>query len=558
MTTGASPRPRLASDSIHRTNLWVTARAQTATITITGTNDVATITGLSTGFTAEDNPSNLFASGILQVADADAGQSALVVQSNVLGTAGLGTFNVNANGSWTYQINNASPAVQALNNGQTLVDSLTVVSADGTASQEISVAVNGRDEPLVLTGANTADTLMVPSTNSEGARVIGNAGRDTIIGGAGADVIFGDGVNDVQGPVVAAGPLTATAASYYVGSNALINTLGGAAGFGETDLQRGDDFSVGPVDLTPIFGTTGLNFFGTSFTSLYVGSNGYITFGGGAGSYTPTTISAAGFATIASFFSDVDTRFGAVTASPGGTSTGANLITYDVDAVNGVFTMTLNDVGEYAAGNVPNATQLMLVDRDNGSFDIILRYESVNWNYGNGARAGYTSGGATPVVFEIDGSGTGASLNWDEVAGNTGRTGIYVLEVRDGAVTTNLIDQITGGAGNDTLTGGDGADVFVFNSPADGTDTITDFVSGVDDIGISVAGFGRGLVAGGSVSVQHVDDLSSAANAQFIFDSSATGGNLYWDTDGGASDNAVLLARLNGVSGLTSGDFFLF
>ncbi len=241
-----------------------------------------------------------------------------------------------------------------------------------------------------------------------------------------------------------------------------------------------------------------------------------------------------------------------------GKSTGANLITYDVDTVNGVFTMTLNDVGQYAAGSVPNATQLMLVDRDNGNFDIILRYESVNWNYFDSARAGYTSGGATPEVFEIDGSGTRASLDWDSVAGNTGRTGIYVLEVRDGAVTTNLIDQITGGAGDDTVTGGNGADMFVFNSPDDGVDIITDFASGVDDIGISAAGFGSELVAGGSASVQNVGDVSSATDAQFIFETNATGGNLCWDNDGGASDNAVLLARLTGVSGLTSADFFLF
>ncbi|NJO78212.1 MAG: type I secretion C-terminal target domain-containing protein [Cyanobacteria bacterium RM1_2_2] len=36
-------------------------------------------------------------------------------------------------------------------------------------------------------------------------------------------------------------------------------------------------------------------------------------------------------------------------------------------------------------------------------------------------------------------------------------------------------DILVGGSGNDTLTGGAGKDTFVFNSPLDATDTITDF-----------------------------------------------------------------------------------
>ena len=41
-------------------------------------------------------------------------------------------------------------------------------------------------------------------------------------------------------------------------------------------------------------------------------------------------------------------------------------------------------------------------------------------------------------------------------------------------------DTITGGAGDDKLTGGDGADTFVYATGSDGTDTITDFETGVD------------------------------------------------------------------------------
>ena len=40
-------------------------------------------------------------------------------------------------------------------------------------------------------------------------------------------------------------------------------------------------------------------------------------------------------------------------------------------------------------------------------------------------------------------------------------------------------DRLDGGAGNDTLIGGDGSDLFVFSSMSDGTDTITDFTTGI-------------------------------------------------------------------------------
>jgi Ca2+-binding RTX toxin-like protein len=63
-------------------------------------------------------------------------------------------------------------------------------------------------------------------------------------------------------------------------------------------------------------------------------------------------------------------------------------------------------------------------------------------------------------------------------------------------------DQFIGGGGNDTLTGGEGTDTFIFVAPAraagstdfatgtNGTDTITDFTSGVDKIDLRTFGSG--------------------------------------------------------------------
>ena len=89
---------------------------QEVTVTITGTNDIAKITGQSTGAVIEDK--TLISSGKLTVSDADAGQSSVVAQTNVAGK--YGTFTIDANGNWTYTLNNSLKEVQDLRAGQVL------------------------------------------------------------------------------------------------------------------------------------------------------------------------------------------------------------------------------------------------------------------------------------------------------------------------------------------------------------------------------------------------------------------------------------------------------
>ena len=61
----------------------------------------------------------------------------------------------------------------------------------------------------------------------------------------------------------------------------LIGGLGGSAGFGDDSMPRNDDSPSIPIDLTPIFGLTGLNFFGSTYTGLFLNYNGSISFGSG-------------------------------------------------------------------------------------------------------------------------------------------------------------------------------------------------------------------------------------------------------------------------------------
>ncbi|MDD9176156.1 tandem-95 repeat protein [Aliivibrio finisterrensis] len=119
------------------------------TITVNGTNDKAVIAGIDSGAVTEE--SQLHTSGTLTVTDVDTGE-AHFSNSNIIGT--LGTLHLTDNGSWTYDLDNSNPTVQALGQGQQVKDIITVQSADGTPHQ-IAIVVNGRNDAAVITGTTT-------------------------------------------------------------------------------------------------------------------------------------------------------------------------------------------------------------------------------------------------------------------------------------------------------------------------------------------------------------------------------------------------------------------
>ncbi|MEZ9014819.1 VCBS domain-containing protein, partial [Vibrio splendidus] len=119
-------------------------------VTINGTNDTAVIAGSSTGAVTEET--QLQTSGILTVTDIDTGE-AHFANTDIQGS--LGTLHLTDNGAWTYDLDNTKPAVQALGNGATATDTITVHSADGTPHQ-VTITVNGTNDNAVVGGVDTA------------------------------------------------------------------------------------------------------------------------------------------------------------------------------------------------------------------------------------------------------------------------------------------------------------------------------------------------------------------------------------------------------------------
>jgi T1SS-143 domain-containing protein len=137
-------------DTLSVTSLDGTA-SQTIDVTVTGANDTASISGTATGSVTEAggvaNATAGVAStgGTLSVSDVDSNEASFKTPSSLSGTYGTFTFNAST-GVWAYTLDNSKAATQGLVAGQTVHDTLSVTSLDGTASQTIDVTVTGADD----------------------------------------------------------------------------------------------------------------------------------------------------------------------------------------------------------------------------------------------------------------------------------------------------------------------------------------------------------------------------------------------------------------------------
>ena len=153
---------------------------QTITVTIHGTNDAAVIGGVATGDVTEDVSviaNVLSTAGALTISDADQGQATFAPQAGTAGSNGHGNFTLAADGSWTYSADNTQTAIQQLGAGQSLTDSFTAHSSDGSAGQTITVTIHGTNDAAVIGGVATGD---VTEDVSVIANVLSTAGALTI------------------------------------------------------------------------------------------------------------------------------------------------------------------------------------------------------------------------------------------------------------------------------------------------------------------------------------------------------------------------------------------
>uniref|UniRef100_UPI0039EE3DC9 retention module-containing protein n=1 Tax=Bordetella sputigena TaxID=1416810 RepID=UPI0039EE3DC9 len=162
---------------------------QTVTITLTGTNDVPVLSA-GTGAVTEDqnvgNDGNLMTSGQLTITDPDAGESSFKAGAHFDGSTGngnapLGTLTFKADGSYTYTVANDNPVVQGLKTGESIVETYTVTSLDGSKTSTITITINGTDDGAVIT-PHDPGTPGQPETASDHGTVTEDATPDTTSG----------------------------------------------------------------------------------------------------------------------------------------------------------------------------------------------------------------------------------------------------------------------------------------------------------------------------------------------------------------------------------------
>jgi hypothetical protein len=219
------------------------------------------------------------------------------------------------------------------------------------------------------------------------------------------------------------------------------------AGFDANTLARNDDGSTGLVPMGfPV------NFFDTSFSSLFVNNNGNVTFDAPLGTFTPFDLTSTGRVIIAPFFADVDTRSAGdpVRYGPG---------TVDGRTAFGVSWRNVDCFASSPSRAVRNFFQVILIDRSDVSpenFDIEFNYDQIEWETGQAsggsfdclggtsARVGFSNGTGDPgTFFELPGSGVnGAFLDSNLETGlihnnlNSDRLGRYLFRVRAGMPDT--------------------------------------------------------------------------------------------------------------------------
>ncbi|WP_017041104.1 VCBS domain-containing protein, partial [Vibrio genomosp. F10] len=100
--------------------------------------------------------SQLSSGGTLQVIDPDHDQAGFIAQT--ITTAEGGRFNINAQGQWSYDIDNDK--VQHLGAGESFQQTFTVESIDGSAKKDITVTVHGtNDAPVASAEVRLANGL---------------------------------------------------------------------------------------------------------------------------------------------------------------------------------------------------------------------------------------------------------------------------------------------------------------------------------------------------------------------------------------------------------------
>ena len=554
--------------------------AQVVTITITGANDAAIISGTTTGAVIEASsaaPGTPAATGTLTDTDADNPPNTFTAVSSPTASAGgYGTFTITAAGVWTYTLNNATSAVQALNIGDTLTDTFTVTTIDGTA-QVVTITITGTNDAAVISGTTTGSVVEAGGVANAAPGAPTATGTLTDADADNAPNTF-TAVNSPTASAGGYGTFTMTAAGVWIYTLNNANNTVQALNVGNTLT---DTFTVTTIDGTAQVVTITIT--GANDAAVISGATTGSVIEAGA---TPGTPTATGTLTD----TDVDntpntfTPVSSPAASAGGygtfTMTATGVWTYRLDDTNSVVQAldvgdTLTDTFTVTAAD-GTAQQVTITihgasDADPNDFDYLATGTVVisdpPFVYGTPRGDNIAGGGNDGQIIyggagndTLNGTGKddniyGGSGN-DTIKGNDGDDTIYGGSGSDTINANNGNDTIIGGFGSDLLTGSNGDDRFVYLSVADSNaaqfDVISDFRSGSDRIDLAALG------ALAFLALTSTSTSVPAHTVAWIYDSAANETIVYvnpTDQTLNIGDSGLLEIHLQGIVSVAASDF---
>ena len=429
----------------------------TLTVTIHGQNDapVAVVDVNDANEAGVAPGSNATGNVLANDTDVDAGDGKTVVAADTgVRVGSYGTLTLNADGSYTYVIDNADPAVDALRlSTDTLTDQFTytvVDTAGATSNSTLTVTIHGQnDAPVISNLSVTGTAIRFVATDPDNATLALSSplatafGNPVINSGPTTTLTATEQVTESSGTLqLTDGMATANVIGLYLGTS-VANTatawLPAASnamyGFGGNDTLTGgsaDDVLVGGAGADSLTGGAGNDIYSYATTAEVTGDNIVEAANGGT-----DTIRTTATANLSALNGSADLQgAGAsqgierILIQSGTTATfsGAQL-TGNTIAVNESAAGTTNLVINVASGSTTTFAGLTFAAFSGGdAFDDGVDTITINGANGSDNITG------TSVADVINGGGGGGD------------------------------DTITGGAGADSLTGGNGHDTFVINA----------------------------------------------------------------------------------------------
>jgi VCBS repeat-containing protein len=612
--------------------------SQVVTVTINGTNDSPVIGGVSTAAVTEDVASpNLTTGGALTIADADVGQSTFVPQASFAGT--YGAFTLGAAGAWTYTASNNQVAVQQLGAGQSIIDSFTAGSSDGTASQVVTVTISGTNDSPVIGGVSTAsvtEDVASPNLTTGGTLTIADAdagqatfapqasfagthGSFTLAAagnwsyvasnaqssiqqlGAGQSLtdtftaVSQDGTGSQVVTVTINGANDIATISYAAGQNAgaltedSTATISGSLTVADADAGEAVFAALAAADLNKTYGTFTFNAATGAWTyaldnsrpevqALAAGQKviDALTVASRDGTDTETiTVTITGAADgpanvavddlvyVSAQTSSIKISFDALMANDLVTA-GADIISATLVQAGNISALTVDPVNRYIGFNSANGSADATIQYALSGGDIgLMTVRTVQTTPSNGNGDSVALSGSYAASYIDLQNGEDSALSSTAGSADDVFIGGGGNDTLSGGTAHDILH---GGVGNDVLTGGAGADTFVFDTQphtTDNFDRIADFDASTDTIllaksvfaGFSTAGSSTGttLLASDYTEVASGGATATIGTAHIVYD--AATGNLFYDADGGGAAGRTLFAVLDNKPLLTTMDF---